>query len=571
MQKAGAKHLVEFATVDDGLPDNNKRIINKFQVLRAQDDEGTRSITITQPAHYLGARSAHNPIMFDVQLNVTRIEEEEQEFEYLPSRPFLDLTYIESIINTVAPCTVPENFQFHRALLTDLPRPDSKIKLHEPLDEAYFDITSEKRKRFPVPMRGREIKESDPNNRLNTYIIRNAINHYRFNSEEHLELFRAMQREFNKYFNPPQYDLEELLSISYAEQIDKINIKGEANQTQIADFNNRVQSHDIKVFIKTQIKADASEDSWFKLDKRGNYKAGQGISAQPKSINLLVGALVRALSTIISKSFQKFIPCYGKHPSILRKTIEQMTAGHQDCKVYSFDITQFDTLHGDWSTQFMHFVFEQCGIQSWLVGLMDDLNDLWMLKTSLISMLVKGHLQSGRADTLDKNSICALFLTLANVEITDLVAILYQGDDVTIIARHCRLTNFLFLDGAFKLESNLVGPAVGYLVADTLTIDLVQMVIKLTNRNYSATNNEEVELKQYQDAIKDRLSLLHNERRKIDCLAYNSIYHKISYQCSEALLDFVLTFSRLNIIDIEMYMCIFETHNLIVHNPHTNF
>lgn len=516
------------------------------------------------PDTFAGARNAINPIMHDVSLITEKITEPEHISEFNLNSSALPIDNVEEIVNKVSPCENPTNTDYNRVMVTNFPKVDTVVKLNANI--GLSETFVESKKRFKVPMRGREIKNDDNNNQLNTYIIRNALEHYKITDTQHEELFKCMKNEFLKYYKPTEIDLDDLISVCFAEQIDKINVKGEKDQAQIFDPTDFLHSHEIKVFLKSQIKADHSANSWFKTDANGNYKAGQGISAQPKSVNLLVGALVRALSAIMSRSFHKFIPCYGKHPTRLRQQLESMLNDEEEFNVYSFDITQFDTLHGKWSTDFMHFLFSHIGIDSWLIDLMDDLNDVWKLKSDVVQMMVKGHLQSGRSDTLDKNSLSALFLTLANTEIYGLKTILYQGDDVTIIAKRVDLTPMSFLNTSFKLEQGIVGPAVGYLVANTLTIDLIQMTIKLCNRNYGKTTNTFFEISEYQNAIKDRLTLVSNNQLIYICLVYNSLYYDITMEEAEVLYTFCNNFAHLPPKEINTHLNTFMTHNFVINN-----
>lgn len=142
--------------------------------------------------------------------------------------------------------------------------------------------------------------------------------------------------------------------------------------------------------------------------------------------------------------------------------------------------------------------------------------------------------------------MCDLFLTLSFVNITDLKCVLYQGDDVTIIAKDVVFAPIPEIAKYFKLESAQVGTAVGFLVHNSLSVDLVQMAIKIMNRSYPSGNKLQLpeKLAEYQVAVRDRLSLIKNYDEYIRMIEYNSLHYSISTAQSEILADFCFSFAR---------------------------
>jgi hypothetical protein len=382
---------------------------------------------------------------------------------------------------------------------------------------------------------------------LRSLILRGAVEQPTIDKHKNM-ISEAMINALTTYVPKPHKVTVEEYMLCVGEQMRKVSAKNDLDQSITYDPNVFEDSKKIKCFLKTQCKADLATDSYLRY-KDHDFKAGQGISAQPKSINLIVGGFVRALEKAIMASFPKYMRmCTGVSTKELRDHTAHILKQHKDKPRMglALDISQFDTIHGAWSRQFMHFVFDYFGIDKTIYKIMDELNLEWTLDARYVKLQVFERMQSGRADTLLKNTMVALFMNMAFMEVTDPHLILAQGDDVTVIATKIKSKVPDYLSKYLKPEYNLIPPCVGFLLGNELTLDLGRLGTKLGNRNFYAVDPMEQDKKitEYQQAIKDLLALVDTTERRTHCIACNARYYGVNFTVVEAAFEYIYKFAN---------------------------
>jgi len=247
---------------------------------------------------------------------------------------------------------------------------------------------------------------------------------------------------------------------------------------------------------------------------------------------------------------------------MLRYEIQQQTVAEHST-VYSMDISENDKIHDHWSSAFMTKLYDYFGLNKIVNEILDSLNDRWQFNSGVFKAEVVGCLQSGRADTLCKNSFCDLFMTLASVCSKGVDYILFQGDDVTIIAQSVTILEDSPFYKHLKLETNVVGSAVGFLVRETLTLDIYNVALKILNRNYYNEENLN-KIKDYQIAIQDRLSLINTLSDYEDFCTYNAIFHGIDIPDVEYIFQQCYNFATSQVEEVRDMMVLKNKYPLTV-------
>jgi hypothetical protein len=402
-------------------------------------------------------------------------------------------------------------------------------------------------------LRGKPVYAADDNQKLHTLITRGATIDAEL--DKHIDdIVGRMMNAYHKHIRKQVIVTEDDLMIGIAEQMDRINAKGDPDQGATYDPHLIANSRAISCFIKQQVKADLKEHSWLRM-KDGQFKAGHGLSAQPKAINLLVGGITRATEKAFMASLPDYMTlCYGLSVEELKAKTIAMLRDVDERTCLALDITQFDTIHARWSRVFMDFLFKQHGVDSCIQKLMDEINIDWVLDAGAIKLQVHERMQSGRADTLFKNTAVALFMNLAYLNIKGPKLIMAQGDDVTIIANSIKSDVADYMKPYLKPDTNPIPECVGYLLGNYLTLDLGKMACKLVNRNFyhQDTKSKDSKITEYQQAIKDRLSLIRTSYDKRHCALANAKHYGVSVYKAESVINYLYHFATCEPEDLQM-------------------
>lgn len=296
----------------------------------------------------------------------------------------------------------------------------------------------------------------------------------------------------------------ETLANAKASQISRIADKKEDQREGIfgTEYSNTSR---IKFFLKQQVKSDLKVDSHLRGSDEGdfNLKPGQGISAQPKTINHIVGAYVSAAERAITCALDERVRLgYGLGKPQFRMQVKKLMQFNQPGDdVVCCDISEQDTSKGPWTNHYMRRVYRLCGVPEQVIDLIECANVDWTIDAKMASLRVKHKYQSGRADTLFANTMMNIGLIMSNIELSDLRFALFQGDDSYV--RAARVT-FVHKHENLKIQQGSVGDFVGFVVGDRdIYLDIPRFVVKLMNKSFA----DDEELSQYRLAVYDWLSI----------------------------------------------------------------
>nr|CAJ2358127.1 Hypothetical protein 1 (RdRp) CDS [Astacus astacus] len=280
-----------------------------------------------------------------------------------------------------------------------------------------------------------------------------------------------------------------------AEQALRVKVKGDvANTTEFDPY--LYAAYKISVFNKAQIKAKAAEDSWLALAK-GNLKAGQPISAQPKFMTHLGGAIMTALEKNLRRDMPPWMVMgYGLSKLELRAIIRTAKRnGHE--QAIECDITEMDSVRGAATNRyFMQRLYDLYGCDELITRYAQLLNEDWLADAGEFKLAVKGFFHSGRFDTLGSNTLVNLAIATIAFKITDPVLVIAMGDDLAVIARKIEITRpYSFL----KIKRVEIPEWTSELIADDVYPSLPKKVAKLLNRPF----RDEADLEQYRIAVAD--------------------------------------------------------------------
>ncbi|APG77817.1 RdRp [Wenling hepe-like virus 4] len=455
-----------------------------------------RRIEIAVPEKVLVTLDAHVKVPVDSYLPPDEIISDLQRYydPVIPQRHQMcnaieSVELAEEVMNKISP-TLNQHEQFHGVHVQDFGPMQAKIK--QP-DEIMLD--SERTvKRLGAPLRGRPTFHSDFNQTLHC-----AQTRYCSAPDKKQITAKEMFQSFYDNLEEVHCVTDDDIALAFAEQVVKIREKGEFVQSEMFDMDDYQNSTQIKFFLKQQVKADLKEESWLRYNK-DTTKAGQGISAQPKIVNILCGAYVRALEKNVKKSLKKGnLFGYGQSPSELAVLIRKFK-NPSHCG-FECDVSEMDRQRDRVTDKYMDQIYELFDVPNKVVKFMSCLNDKWILDTKGLKVLVKQHFQSGRADTLLSNTLVSMGWFLTCFKVKDFSLALWQGDDVAIFAKkivQSKKAPFL------KVTRCPLPTFVGYIVVDGLTLDTPRAVCKLLNRTF----NSDKDLEEYRLAVGEWLSIL---------------------------------------------------------------
>lgn len=332
---------------------------------------------------------------------------------------------------------------------------------------------------------------------------------------------------------------DEEFANAQAAQIDRIAAKKESQEGVFGDGYENTEK--ISFFLKQQTKSDLKANSWLRGGDDGytyNLKAGQGVSAQPKAINHIVGAWVTAAERKITEALDpRIILGYGRSPAHLRKKLKRMMLHNKIAdEVLCCDISEQDTSKGEWTNWYMRRLYRACGVPEKIIDLIECANINWRLDGNGVRLKVKHKYQSGRSDTLFANTMMNLGLIFSSVDIVNLKIALFQGDDSYVRAGRVRLVNEC---PNLKIERGPFGDFIGFLIGeDDIFLDLPRFAVKLMNRTFASDQ----EINEYRVAVYDWLRVFQDAQQLYLGLKLNAAKYDTSEEDMAVLFDFLRQF-----------------------------
>lgn len=392
-------------------------------------------------------------------------------------------------------------------------------------------------------LRGRECRANDYSQTLQTmlgrYSKRVALLRGREAEEAGQKLFEGLRKVLVKPVRCIQLDL---LDNARASQIARIADKKE-DQCEGVFGTAHHNTTKISFFLKQQIKSDLKPNSHLRGDDGGgfyNLKPGQGISAQPKTINHIVGAYVSAAERVVRDSLDpRVLLGYGYSKPHFRELVrDRMRMNQRGDQVVCCDISEQDTSKGPWTNHFMRLLYRLCGVPDQIIDLIECANIDWEIDAREAKLKVKHKYQSGRADTLFANTMMNIGLIMSNTDIVDLRLALFQGDD-----SYVRAASVSFVDQHenLKVATGPIGDFVGYVVGERdIYLDLPRFCVKLLNRAFLT----DAEVSEYRHAVYDWLSIYLDDQQMHEGFVINAALYNTQPERIALLFAFMRSFYK---------------------------
>nr|CAJ2444835.1 RdRp CDS [Astacus astacus] len=319
------------------------------------------------------------------------------------------------------------------------------------------------------------------------------------------------------------------------EQALRVKVKGDvANTTEYDPY--LYTARKISVFNKAQVKAKASENSHLPL-ANGNLKAGQPISAQPKFMTHLGGAIMTALEKNIRRDMPPWMVMgYGLSKLELRAVVRNLDRPEYD-ECIECDITEMDSVRGAATNKyFMQRLYDLYGCDEMITRYAQALNDDWLADADEFKIAVRGFFHSGRFDTLGSNTIVNLAIACLAFEMKEPTLMIAMGDDLAIIARKVSVVKeYSFL----KVKHVSIPEWTSELIADDVYPSIPKKVAKLLNRQF----RDQAELEQYRIAVADWIHNYTSYSLMQRVIVVNAAKYAIPVVMVEQLFSFLHAFS----------------------------
>jgi len=503
-----------------------------------------READVRIPTAVLAARDAIVPQLVTTNSVVDQRDyfEEAHSQVYEPIACDSDPFSVAEIMQRCYPTSAPIDDNFSGAVFTDF-LPTRNKMLYQP-KETYghaFEQRSSTYYRAAAPSYGFKAT-STLSNIVDTLIKRfgqSSGNKFRIGKDLEPEPERDVGRQLlqgliGHFESITPITFEDVANAS-AEQALRVKIKGDVANT--VEFEPELyESIKISSFNKAQTKAKAAENSYLPI-ANGNLKAGQPISAQPKFMTHLGGAIATALEKCIRRDMPEWMVMgYGLSKLELRAIVRNLRypAFHQAIEC---DITEMDSVRGAATNKyFMQKLYDMYGCNEVVTRYAQLLNENWTADAEQFRMAVKGYFHSGRFDTLFSNTLVNLAIATIAFEVKQPLLMIAMGDDLAIIARKITVPKpFNFL----KIKKVHIPEWTSELIADDVYPSLPKKVAKLINRCFITPDDLEV----YRVAVKDWLHNCNSHSLMRRIIAVNSFKYDISLVDCERLYSFLHGFA----------------------------
>nr|APG77543.1 hypothetical protein [Beihai hepe-like virus 7] len=348
---------------------------------------------------------------------------------------------------------------------------------------------------------------------------------------------------FNKLFRMEKarpIDPEEL-ALAVGEQVGRIQLKKQ-DQDEGIFGDNYWNTEQIKFHLKGQTKADLNADSYLRgsMDDNGKYilKAGQGISAAPKTINHIAACYIRAIESRLNEIKKPFVHFGYGHTKEQFKNIF-MNNGDFHHEVASVDIKEQDTTKGLWTQLYTDMIYAKFGVPIVIRKALKNIGHNWILRGRDFKVKVGDFFQSGRPDTLLDNTLMTFGCLGDAFHLKRPRVVAAQGDDGYLSAKKITKKDVTLVE--YKINRNKVGDFVGFLIGDNeVYLDIPRLAVKLMNRVYGNA----AELEEYKTAVSDWLEFIDNPGHAYRTSLHVAHKYDINVQDANTLLAFLYNFAR---------------------------
>lgn len=424
------------------------------------------------------------------------------------------------------------------------------IRLGELGAEEQFESKPHKVYRFKAPQRVMVTRNHQKHMLLRTNLER--LTHSTKNMPDQAcqnladQLFAKVEAEFD--WKVP----ENFHHRCFLEAVEKMQARGH-NMDDLKDVNSW---HDryvnlAKSFLKAQQKPCLGKDP------HSANKAGQGISAWDKTLNILMAPWTRLLEQVLVNQSNGRVKILSQKSDLeVMSIIEKDTTEGE--RFVDNDWEQFDRNQNNLTREILKRALIKIGIPDFLLeAFMDQLRNR-RICCEVLSLIVNDKKDSGAPHTLIDN--CLFNLAICLDLMVDFLYLYIKGDDSfargpKVRFDHERMSKYLKNCGyKFKPNQHTSGSFVSFLVNQQgVALDLPRMCAKVTSRAY--TNVED--FLNYQEAVSAQLKNVDMQAGanmcKVNALFYDNTTR--SEAKFDALLSFLIRFGRKEISFNELSSC----------------
>lgn len=454
---------------------------------------------------------------------------------------------VESILQTIYP-TNPEIQEYAGVTTSNIPNHEGATGIIRP-DVLLTDDTLESKVattyRFPQAQRVKVTQSKNKNMTLFTLMERYSKKTKNMTGHScklmAAKLYKGLKKHIN--FDAP-HDIKEEC---YADAIKKFTERGgnldDLEELPASTFDKA--NMQIKFNMKQQQKPDLSTDPLSKL------KAGQGIAAWGKTLNLWFVVWTRILEKVFARNTKsKLHLSTGFNNEEILSMLEAVGSNDPSLIYAINDFEEFDSSQNNVGHELLRMVLRDIGTPEEMLDMFVARMYSRVVTADVGSLNVKNKKDSGRVDTLIDNSLfnVAVLIYIIDWDQSCIDHIFFKGDDSLIIGRKIVFKAHLLQDlrskcgYKLKLGRDLKSAEyVSFLVNyNGAAIDIPKLAAKVATRHY--TNFEDFE--KYQIAVKDMIKTTNCTTRAAMYCNINAIHHNSTPEKMDTLLSFLHTFAN---------------------------
>jgi hypothetical protein len=348
-----------------------------------------------------------------------------------------------------------------------------------------------------------------------------------------------------------------LIEQAYSYLSRALDKQDKVKQLMTYDPESYLHSTAVPYFPKVQVKKDLKPNSYVRFNGV-ETKAGQSVCPVAKGLNHLASAVVRlAEKTILENLDPKIYLHFGKSRDNLRDFVRRNY--NPEHLFVSTDYVEFDTFHETVSNDLMCKIFEYLGIDSAVIKILNKNNDNWCMDGNNFKIFIKNHLQSGRPDTLFKNTIFNMCIIMTYLGFNSFSMALFCGDDASVSCDQITAQNFpKCMDSRIKIDIGPIGSFVGFVLKDDLYLDVPRIVVGLCNKSFKFLTpylQDQLDtIREYQLGVKDYFRLFPTMENLYQNVLLISAMYNMSEGESQMLIDFMSSYALCDPIDIHQLL-----------------
>ena len=308
----------------------------------------------------------------------------------------------------------------------------------------------------------------------------------------------------------------------------------------------------IQFHLKTQPK-EIRQEGW-----DSEYKAGQGISAWSKLLNIIFSSFTRTFSMLVQKYIKDNVQlAYGKSDTSLQEFFEQYADDFNDPTVIKFtaDFSEFDSAQEQKGIMSSIVVLKSLGFNNDMLDFYLNMRSSWTLASntkdscgSYIFYLNNSWMQhSGQPFTLDGNTLFNMSSIGACYELKDLICASFKGDDSIILCRSIKeqTINKDTIRDICGYKIKTCNYAVPEYIANIITFQgkFFPDVLRRTTRVLNKIHSTEVAWDETKKSVADSLDVVMDDSEfYIGCMVAQRFYQQYGIHISAAEVGYLCEF-----------------------------